>query len=58
MVKTMRNDQAASFACETADERDNRHCITDLDQMHQDKRLMLLQRLGYQLTRTIKQKKQ
>ena len=32
----MRNDQAASFVCETADKRDNRHCITDSGEMHQD----------------------
>ena len=30
----------------SADKRDNSHCITDPDQMHQDKRLTLLQRLG------------
>ena len=50
----MRNDQAASIVCETADKFDNRHCITDPDQVHQDKRLTLLQRLGYR--RTIKKK--
>ena len=47
MVKTMRNDQAASFVCQIAHKCDNRHCITDPDEMHQDKRVTLLQRLGY-----------
>ena len=50
----MQNDQAALFACETADKCDSRHCITDPDEMHQDKRLTILQTLGYR--RTIKKK--